>query len=75
MGQIKIIITEDEHHWVLEERKKIMGKVKAKVKVQLECIAEVWLEENEVSSELTLDEVIDIVDINDVGDFDVIDFL
>jgi hypothetical protein len=52
-----------------------MSKIKAKVKVQLECIAEVWLDENEVSSELTLDEVIDIVDINDVGDFDVIDFL
>ena len=26
MGQIKIIITEDEHHWVLEDIKKLSSK-------------------------------------------------
>ena len=29
MGQIKIIITEDEHHWVLEDIKKLSGKTVA----------------------------------------------
>ena len=29
MGQIKSIITEDEHHWVLEDIKKLSGKTVA----------------------------------------------
>ena len=29
MGQIKIIITEDEHHWVLEDIKKLSGNTAA----------------------------------------------
>ena len=52
-----------------------MGKIRAKVKVQMECTAIVMLDENECNGELTIDEVLDIVDINDVGDFDVIDYL
>lgn len=51
-------------------------KIKAKVKVKLECIAEVWLNENEITSELTFDKVIKVTDTNDnVEDFDVIDFI
>lgn len=29
MGQIKIIITEDEHHWILEDIKKLSGNTDA----------------------------------------------
>lgn len=52
-----------------------MSKIKAKVKIQLECIAIVTLDENDVNGELTVDEVLDVGDINDVGDFDVIDYI
>lgn len=50
-------------------------KVKAKVKIQLECFAEVWLDENDITSELTFNELIEITDVNDIGDYDVIDYL
>lgn len=52
-----------------------MSKIKAKVKIQLECIALVTLDENDVNGDLTVDEVIDIGAINNVGDFDVIDYI